>query len=227
MTDTVLQLKNIQRWFGKGEQRLDVLKGVDLTIQSGEIVALTGPSGSGKSTLLYVTGLLDKPSAGDLLLAGRHCAKMTESERTQMRRKYLGFVYQSHLLLPDFTALENVMMPLLISGVDKKQAQQRATELLEKMGLSHRLKHRSGELSGGEQQRTAIARALANNPTLLLADEPTGNLDPATSEKVFNELLNLVRETGLSALIATHNPDLAAKMDRRIHLTDGKIVEEK
>ena len=152
---------------------------------------------------------------------------MTESERTQMRRKYLGFVYQSHLLLPDFTALENVMMPLLISGVDKKQAQQRATELLEKMGLSHRLKHRSGELSGGEQQRTAIARALANNPTLLLADEPTGNLDPATSEKVFNELLNLVRETGFSALIATHNPDLAAKMDRRIHLTDGKIVEEK
>lgn len=227
MTDTVLQLKNIQRWFGKGEQRLDVLKGVDLTIQSGEIVALTGPSGSGKSTLLYVTGLLDKPSAGDLLLAGRHCAKMTESERTQIRRKYLGFVYQSHLLLPDFTALENVMMPLLISGVDKKQAQQRATELLEKMGLSHRLKHRSGELSGGEQQRTAIARALANNPTLLLADEPTGNLDPQTSEKVFNELLNLVRETGLSALIATHNPDLAAKMDRRIHLTDGKIVEEK
>lgn len=227
MSDAVLQLKNIQKWFGKGEQRLDVLKGANLTIQKGEIVALTGPSGSGKSTLLYVTGLLDKPSAGELLLAGKSCAKMKEAERTQMRRQYLGFVYQSHLLLPDFTALENVMMPLLIGGIDKKQAQQRATELLEKMGLSHRLKHRSGELSGGEQQRTAIARALANNPTLLLADEPTGNLDPQTSEKVFNELLNLVRETGLSALIATHNPDLAAKMDRRIHLTDGKIVEEK
>lgn len=226
MTDTILELKNIKRWFGKGEQRLDVLKGVDLTIQSGEIVALTGPSGSGKSTLLYTTGLLDKPSSGELILAGKSCTKMTESERTQMRRQYLGFVYQSHLLLPDFSALENVMMPLLISGVDKKQAQQRATELLEKMGLSHRLKHRSGELSGGEQQRTAIARALANNPTLLLADEPTGNLDPQTSEKVFNELLNLVRETGLSALIATHNPELALKMDRRIHLTDGKIVEE-
>ena len=226
MTDTVLELKNIQRWFGKGEQRLDVLKGVDLTIKKGEIVALTGPSGSGKSTLLYTTGLLDKPSGGELILAGKSCAKMSEKERTQMRRKYLGFVYQSHLLLPDFTALENVMMPLLIAGMEKGEAKKRACTLLDKMGLSHRLKHRSGELSGGEQQRTAIARALANNPTLLLADEPTGNLDPQTSEKVFNELLNLVRETGLSALIATHNPDLALKMDRRIHLTDGKVVEE-
>ena len=223
---TVLELRNIQKWFGKGEQRLDVLKGVDLTIKKGEIVALTGPSGSGKSTLLYTTGLLDKPSSGELILAGKSCAKMTEKERTQMRRQYLGFVYQSHLLLPDFTALENVMMPLLIGGVEQEKAKKRASDLLEKMGLSHRLKHRSGELSGGEQQRTAIARALANNPTLLLADEPTGNLDPQTSEKVFNELLNLVRETGLSALIATHNPELALKMDRRIHLTDGKIVEE-
>ena len=224
---TVLELRNIQKWFGKGEQRLDVLKGVDLTIKKGEIVALTGPSGSGKSTLLYTTGLLDKPSSGELILSGKSCAKMTEKERTQMRRLYLGFVYQSHLLLPDFTALENVMMPLLIGGVEQEKAKKRASDLLEKMGLSHRLKHRSGELSGGEQQRTAIARALANNPTLLLADEPTGNLDPQTSEKVFNELLNLVRETGLSALIATHNPELALKMDRRIHLTDGKIVEEK
>ena len=223
---TVLELRNIQKWFGKGEQRLDVLKGVDLTIKKGETVALTGPSGSGKSTLLYTTGLLDKPSSGELILSGKSCAKMTEKERTQMRRQYLGFVYQSHLLLPDFTALENVMMPLLIGGMEHEKAKKRASDLLEKMGLSHRLKHRSGELSGGEQQRTAIARALANNPTLLLADEPTGNLDPQTSEKVFNELLNLVRETGLSALIATHNPELALKMDRRIHLTDGKIVEE-
>ena len=226
MTDTILELKNIKRWFGDGDKRLNVLNGVNLKITKGEIVALTGPSGSGKSTLLYQTGLLDTPSAGEIFLAGQPCAKMKEKERTMMRRKYLGFVYQSHLLLPDFTCLENVMMPLLIGGVDKTEATKRATELLEKMGLKHRLKHRPGEMSGGEQQRAAIARALANKPTLLLADEPTGNLDPKTSEKVFAELLNMVRETGLSALIATHNPDLARKMDRRIHLENGVLVEE-
>lgn len=152
---------------------------------------------------------------------------MSEQQRTLMRRKYLGFVYQAHLLLPDFSALENVMMPLLIAGVNTYEAEMRATELLTKMGLSHRLKHRSGELSGGEQQRTAIARALANTPTLLLADEPTGNLDPQTSEKVFGELLALVRQTGLSALIATHNPELAQKMDRRVHLEAGLLIEDK
>ncbi|MBP5533911.1 MAG: ABC transporter ATP-binding protein [Alphaproteobacteria bacterium] len=227
MTDTILELKNIKRWFGDGDKRLNVLNGVNLKIAKGEIVALTGPSGSGKSTLLYQTGLLDTPSAGEIFLAGQPCAKMKEKERTMMRRKYLGFVYQSHLLLPDFTCLENVMMPLLIGGVDKKEAAERATELLETMGLKHRLKHRPGEMSGGEQQRAAIARALANKPTLLLADEPTGNLDPKTSEKVFNELLSTVRQTGLSALIATHNPQLAAKMDRRIHLENGILVEEK
>lgn len=226
MTDTILELKNIKRWFGDGDKRLNVLNGVNLKITKGEIVALTGPSGSGKSTLLYQTGLLDTPSAGEIFLAGQPCAKMKEKERTMMRRKYLGFVYQSHLLLPDFTCLENVMMPLLIGGVNKAEATKRATELLEKMGLKHRLKHRPGEMSGGEQQRAAIARALANKPTLLLADEPTGNLDPKTSEKVFAELLNMVRETGLSALIATHNPDLAHKMDRRIHLENGVLVEE-
>ena len=226
MTDTILELKNIKRWFGDGDKRLNVLNGVNLKITKGEIVALTGPSGSGKSTVLYQTGLLDTPSAGEIFLAGQPCAKMKEKERTMMRRKYLGFVYQSHLLLPDFTCLENVMMPLLIGGVDKAEATKRATELLEKMGLKHRLKHRPGEMSGGEQQRAAIARALANKPTLLLADEPTGNLDPKTSEKVFAELLNMVRETGLSALIATHNPDLAHKMDRRIHLENGVLVEE-
>ena len=227
MTDTILELKNVKRWFGDGDKRLNVLNGVNLKIAKGEIVALTGPSGSGKSTLLYQTGLLDTPSAGEIFLAGQPCAKMKEKERTMMRRKYLGFVYQSHLLLPDFTCLENVMMPLLIGGIDKKDAIKRATELLEKMGLKHRLKHRPGEMSGGEQQRAAIARALANNPTLLLADEPTGNLDPKTSEKVFAELLNMVHETGLSALIATHNPELASKMDRRIHLENGVLVEEK
>ena len=226
MTDTILELQNIKRWFGNGEKRLNVLNGVDLKINKGEIVALTGPSGSGKSTLLYVTGLLDKPSAGKIYLSGKSCADMNEKERTLMRRQYLGFVYQSHLLLPDFTALENVMMPLLISGVSQNDARAKAEALLDKMGLKNRQKHRSGELSGGEQQRVAIARALANTPTLLLADEPTGNLDPITSEKVFNELLSLVRDTGLSALIATHNPDLAAKMDRRIHLEKGIIVEE-
>ena len=226
MTDTILELQNIKRWFGNGEKRLNVLNGVDLKINKGEIVALTGPSGSDKSTLLYVTGLLDKPSAGKIYLSGKSCADMNEKERTLMRRQYLGFVYQSHLLLPDFTALENVMMPLLISGVSQNDARAKAEALLDKMGLKNRQKHRSGELSGGEQQRVAIARALANTPTLLLADEPTGNLDPITSEKVFNELLSLVRDTGLSALIATHNPDLAAKMDRRIHLEKGIIVEE-
>ena len=223
----ILQLQNIKRWFGDGENRLYVLNGVNLTINAGEIVALTGPSGSGKSTLLYQTGLLDTPSNGQIFLSGQACAEMKENQRTLMRRKYLGFVYQAHLLLPDFTALENVMMPLLIAGVSKKQAEERAEYLLSKMGLSHRLKHRSGELSGGEQQRTAIARALANKPALLLADEPTGNLDPSTSEKVFSELLSLVRETGLSALIATHNPELAQKMDRRVHLETGILVEDK
>lgn len=227
MTETVLKLQKIKRWFGDGEKRLSVLKGVDLEIQKGEIVALVGPSGAGKSTLLYVTGLLDNPSSGEIYLAHQRCSQMKEHERTLMRRKYLGFVYQSHLLLPDFSALENVMMPLLIAGKTPAQAQERAFYLLEKMGLKNRAKHRPGELSGGEQQRVAIARALANEPQLLLADEPTGNLDPKTSEKVFAELLTLVKETGLSALIATHNPALAAQMDRRVSLQDGLLIEEK
>ena len=226
MTDTILELKNVKRWFGDGDEKLNVLKGVNLKINKGEIVALEGPSGSGKSTLLYVTGLLDKPSSGELYLAGQSCSKMKEKERTQTRRKYLGFVYQSHLLLPDFTCLENVMMPLLIGGTDKKIAEQKAINLLEKMGLKHRLKHRPGEMSGGEQQRAAVARALVHSPALLLADEPTGNLDPKTSEKVFSELLSIVRETGLSALIATHNPVLAAKMDRQLRIENGIVVEK-
>ena len=225
MSDPVLRLHNIKRWFGDGDKRLHVLKGVNLDIRAGEIVALVGPSGSGKSTMLYIAGLLDQPSSGSIHLANVACEKMSERERTLMRRAYLGFVYQSHLLLPDFSALENVMMPRLIAGKSKKQAKERAVFLLDKMGLKNRMAHRSGELSGGEQQRVAIARALANQPSLLLADEPTGNLDPVTSEKVFSELLMLVRETGLSALIATHNPELAAKMDRRVQLVNGLLEE--
>ncbi len=225
MTSPVLKLNNVKRWFGDGDKRLHVLKGVNLEIKTGEIVALVGPSGSGKSTMLYIAGLLDQPSSGSIHLANIACEKMNEKERTLLRRAYLGFVYQSHLLLPDFSALENVMIPQLIDGKSKKQAKENALFLLEKMGLKNRVTHRSGELSGGEQQRVAIARALANHPSLLLADEPTGNLDPITSEKVFTELLTTVRETGLSALIATHNPELAQKMDRRVQLINGVLEE--
>lgn len=225
--EPVLQLKNIQRWFGKNETRVDVLKGVDLTIHAGEIVALVGPSGSGKSTLLHIAGLLDTPSGGDIFIAGEKASKARDRERTRLRQNYMGFVYQSHLLLPDFTALENVMIPQMLAGIEQKSAAAKSGDLLKKVGLGHRLKHRSGQLSGGEQQRVAIARSLANDPKLLLADEPTGNLDPHTADEVFKLLLGLVRETGLSALIATHNPELAAKMDRRVSVQDGKIVELK
>lgn len=223
----VLELKNIKRWFGKAETRVDVLKGVDLTIHAGEIVALVGPSGSGKSTLLQIAGLLDTPSGGDIFIAGQKASKATDRERTKLRQNYMGFVYQSHLLLPDFTALENVMIPQMLAGVEHKAAAAKASDLLGKVGLGHRLTHRSGQLSGGEQQRVAIARSLANDPKLLLADEPTGNLDPHTADEVFKLFLTLVRETGLSAIIATHNPELAAKMDRRVTVRDGQIVELK
>ena len=223
----VLKLQNVQKWFGEDEQKLTVLSGVDLTVEQGEMVALLGPSGSGKSTMLYITGLLDKPSAGSVQVANIACEKMTDRERTLMRSSYLGFVYQSHLLMPDFSALENVMIPQLIAGRSKKDSKEYALHLLDKMGLSERASHRSGALSGGEQQRVAIARALANRPQLLLADEPTGNLDPMTSEKVFAELLSWVKEEKVSALIATHNPALALEMHRRVRLENGKVVEEK
>ena len=226
MSNSVLELKQIQRIYGRGDNALTVLSGVDLEISTGEAVALTGPSGSGKSTLLHLAGLLDTPTAGQIRIDGIEATHLSDKGRTRLRRDTVGFVYQAHLLLPDFTALENVMMPLLIAGKSTKAARERAEELLEQLGLSHRLKHRSGQLSGGEQQRVAIARALANRPKLLLADEPTGNLDPITSESVFKTLLNLVRQTGLSALIATHNPDLAAQMDRRISVQNGHLVEE-
>lgn len=225
MNKAVLELKNIQRHFGKGETITEVLKGIDLKINAGEIVALVGPSGSGKSTLLQIAGLLDTPSGGTIFVAGENASKASDKKRTSLRQNYMGFVYQAHLLLPDFSALENVMMPMLLAGVKESEAKERATKLLDMVGLSHRLTHRSGQLSGGEQQRVAIARSLANNPKLLLADEPTGNLDPKTAETVFQMLLDVVRQTGLSALIATHNPELATRMDRRITVEDGILKE--
>lgn len=220
-----LELKKVVKSFKQGSQTLDVLRGVDLDIMPGEIVALIGPSGSGKSTMLQIAGLLDKPSGGDIYLDGQNCSKLGDAMRTSLRRDYLGFVYQYHNLLADFDATENVMLPQLIGGTSVKEAKEKSQWLLSRLGLEKRLKHRPAELSGGEQQRVAIARALANAPKLLLADEPTGNLDPKTAEVVFAELLSIVKETHLSALIATHNFELADKMDRRVRLEDGKLID--
>ena len=222
--ETVLELKQICKSFRQGSQKLDVLTGVDLEIKSGEIVALIGPSGSGKSTLLQIAGLLETPSSGEIYLNRQNCSKLGDGLRTLLRRDFLGFVYQYHNLLPDFSAEENVMLPQLIAGRKAKAAREREAWLLERLNLGSRLKHRPAEMSGGEQQRVAIARALANAPKLLLADEPTGNLDPKTSDVVFAELLNIVKETGLSALIATHNMELASAMDRKVRLEDGRLV---
>ena len=222
--ETVLELKQICKSFRQGSQKLDVLTGVDLEIKSGEIVALIGPSGSGKSTLLQIAGLLETPSSGEIYLNRQNCSKLGDGLRTLLRRDFLGFVYQYHNLLPDFSAEENVMLPQLIAGRKAKAARERAAWLLERLNLGSRLKHRPAEMSGGEQKRVAIARALANAPKLLLADEPTGNLDPKTSDVVFAELLNIVKETGLSALIATHNMELASAMDRKVRLEDGRLV---
>ena len=222
--ETVLELKQICKSFRQGSQKLDVLTGVDLEIKSGEIVALIGPSGSGKSTLLQIAGLLETPSSGEIYLNRQNCSKLGDGLRTLLRRDFLGFVYQYHNLLPDFSAEENVMLPQLIAGRKAKAARERAAWLLERLNLGSRLKHRPAEMSGGEQQRVAIARALASAPKLLLADEPTGNLDPKTSDVVFAELLNIVKETGLSALIATHNMELASAMDRKVRLEDGRLV---
>ena len=221
----VLELKNVYRSFKQGAQTLQVLREVNLELEKGEVVALIGPSGSGKSTLLQLAGLLEKPSKGDIYLDGQNCSRLSDGVRTSLRRDYLGFVYQYHNLLADFDALENVMLPQLIAGVKYKEAADKAKWLLKKMGLEKRIKHRPAELSGGEQQRVAIARALANAPKLLLADEPTGNLDPKTSEVVFAELLNIVKETGLSALVATHNFELADRMDRKVKLEGGKLID--
>lgn len=225
MNSPTLELKKVVKTYKQGSQTLQVLREVDLDIEAGEIVALVGPSGSGKSTLLQIAGLLDRPTAGDIYLNGQNCSKLNDAMRTSLRSDYLGFVYQYHNLLPDFDATENVMLPQLIAGVKNKEAKERAQWLLKRLGLEKRLNHRPAELSGGEQQRVAIARALANAPKLLLADEPTGNLDPKTSEVVFAELLSIVKETGLSALIATHNLDLAERMDRKVKLENGKLID--
>jgi len=219
-----LELAGIVRSFKQAGAPLEILRGASLQIFPGEAVALVGPSGAGKSTLLHIAGLLEHADDGDVLLAGKSCNKMDDGQRTEMRRKYLGFVYQFHHLLPEFSALENVMLPQMVAGLAKSEARERARQLLALVGLAQRETHRPARLSGGEQQRVAIVRAIANAPRVLLADEPTGNLDPHTADGVFVELMRLVRATGLAALIATHNPELARRMDRVVTIRDGQIV---
>ncbi len=221
-----LVLQNVHRTYKGEAAEVRVLRGVDLTLRSGEIVALVAPSGVGKSTLLHIAGLLDRPDEGAVLVDGKDAGNLPDAERTAVRRDTIGFVYQFHHLLGEFTALENVALPRMIAGGSRRDAEKRAVELLGAFGLGKRLRHLPGKLSGGEQQRVAIARALANQPRVLLADEPTGNLDVETAETVFAELVSRVRDLGVAALIATHNPELAARMDRTIRLRDGKIVEE-
>jgi len=220
----VIELKAVERHYVQGERKLTILNKADLTLSRGEIVALVAPSGAGKSTLLHLAGLLERPDAGEVTVAGRACGKLSDEERTAVRRNDIGFVYQFHHLLPEFSALENIMMPQLIRGLPRPDARERAGQLLDYMKIGHRGSHRPSELSGGEQQRVAIARAVANAPLLLLADEPTGNLDPNTALYVFEALEALVRQSGLAALIATHNHELAARMDRRVTLGEGKVV---
>jgi lipoprotein-releasing system ATP-binding protein len=221
----VLRLEDLQRTFHQAGRAIPVLKGASAALYPGEAVALVGPSGAGKSTLLHIAGLLETPDSGHVFINGRDCARMTDDERTRVRRAEMGFVYQFHQLLPEFSALENVMIPQLIQGRSKSDAQVRAAELLSGLGLAERLDHRPAELSGGEQQRTAIGRALANAPRLLLADEPTGNLDPQTSGHVFGELIALIEHTGVAALIATHNLELARRMHRVLRMDGGLLVE--
>src|SRR5690349_20681912 len=222
MTDGFpLSLRDVRRTFEQGDRKLEVLRGIALGRRAGEIVALVGQSGSGKSTLLHIAGLLERPDGGDVDVDGKSTGKAGDGARTALRRKFLGFVYQYHHLLPEFSALENVMLPQMLAGLSRSESRVRANDLLAMVGLKERAEHRPGRLSGGEQQRVAIARAVANAPRVLLADEPTGNLDASTADSVFRQLLALVRETGMAALVATHNPDLAARMDRTVHLKDG------
>ncbi len=222
-----LELRQVTRTFRQGGNSLEVLRGADLAIAPGEIVALVGPSGAGKSTLLHLAGLLERPDGGEVLLDGIACGGLGDAERTALRRKHLGFVYQFHHLLPEFSALENVMLPQMIAGLGRGEARRRAMELLRMVGLEPRAAHRPARLSGGEQQRVAIVRALANAPRVLLGDEPTGNLDQHTAADVTEALLRIVRQTGLAALIATHNLDLARRLDRVLVLEDELVVERK
>nr|WP_225907959.1 ABC transporter ATP-binding protein [Hyphomonas sediminis] len=221
----VLELRGIERTYRTTAVDLHVLRGTDLTVAAGELVGLVGPSGSGKSTLLHTAGLLERPESGTILLDGIDCMKQNDNGRTSIRRKKIGFVYQFHHLLPEFNAIDNIAMPLMIAGMKKKAAREKASRLLGEMGLEDRAFHQPGQLSGGEQQRVAIARALANDPRLVIADEPTGNLDPATTERVFGTLIKMVREEGAGVLVATHNLALTRHMDRVLTLKDGKLVE--
>jgi len=227
MSNVVLKMAGINRTYGAGKQALTVLDDASFEIERGELVALVAPSGAGKSTLLHLAGLLEKPDAGSLEIGGVECGALNDDKRTRMRRVDIGFVYQFHHLLPELDARENVTLPLLVAGASQSVADNRANELLDHLGIGKRATHRPSEMSGGEQQRVAIARAVANQPKLLLADEPTGNLDPSTSDLVFDALTSLVRSTGLAALIATHNHALAAQMDRTVTIEDGQIVDIK
>jgi lipoprotein-releasing system ATP-binding protein len=223
MSELVLSIRGLTRTYRSGDRDLTVLRGADLDVAPGEIVGLIGPSGSGKSSLLHAAGLLEHPTAGQIVIEGRDCSKLSDRQRTRVRLSTIGFVYQAHHLLPEFTALDNVALPQMIAGQSRKAARARATELLTQLGLGERLMHQPAQMSGGEQQRVAIARALANRPRLLLADEPTGNLDPATSAAVFENLYALARSEGVAALVATHNLELARHMDRVLALKDGRL----
>lgn len=224
MSERLLEVAGLSKTFHQGEQSLTIFKDLSLHINAGEIVALVGSSGSGKSTLLQMIGLLDTPTTGQIMINGQNAVGLDDNARTRMRREFLGFVYQFHYLLPEFSAQENVILPQMIAGAPRKEAKARADKILSALGLGHRLDHRPARLSGGEQQRVAIARAIANRPKLLLADEPTGNLDEKTSDEVFQMLLELSRSAGIGALIATHNMDLADRMDRVLELRGGRLT---
>jgi lipoprotein-releasing system ATP-binding protein len=221
----VIFLKGIERHYQQGDARLDILCGVELAVWAGQSVALIAPSGAGKSTLLHIAGLLEHQDAGEVYIGDKATSELSDAARTRLRRVELGFVYQAHHLLPEFSALENVMLPQLVRGLGRGEAETRARELLGYLGLKDRVTHRPAKLSGGEQQRVAIARAVANAPRILLADEPTGNLDPRTSERVFSAMAQLVSASGVAAIIATHNMELAGRMDRRVTLREGRVVE--